>query len=127
MLKTSNRMQKRGKADEQTAKAVEMRKSSMETFTQSKKRKGEQEQKKSKRSIGTETVAYLREKAQLDASLKREELQLRRGELEKRKSSKRVLWHNRGVLQRCSVKTLKANRNNRSICFSKCNCRIQLC
>ena len=35
--------EKRGKADEETAKAVEMRKSSMETFAQSKKRKGEQE------------------------------------------------------------------------------------
>ena len=56
------------------AKAVEMRKSSMETFAQSKKRKGEQEQKKSKCSTGTETVAYLREKAELDASPKREEL-----------------------------------------------------
>ena len=66
--------EKRGKADEETAKAVEMRKSSMETFAQSKKRKGEQEQKKSKCSTGTETVAYLREKAELDASPKREEL-----------------------------------------------------
>ena len=77
--------EKRGKADEETAKAVEMRKSSMETFAQSKKRKGEQEQKKSKRSTGTETVAYLREKAELDASLKREELQLRRAELDEKK------------------------------------------
>ena len=57
----------------------------METFVQSKKRKGEQEQKKSKRSTGTETVAYLREKAGLDASLKREELQLRRAELDEKK------------------------------------------
>ena len=76
--------EKRGKADEETAKAVEMRKSSMETFVQSKKRKGEQEQKKSKRSTGAETVAYLRERAELDASLKREELQLRRAELDEK-------------------------------------------
>ena len=78
-------VEKRGKADEETAKAVEMRKSSMETFAQSKKRKGEQEQKKSKRFAGTETVAYLREKAELHASLKREELQLRRAELDEKK------------------------------------------
>ena len=37
----------------------------METFPQSKKRKSEQEQKKCKRSTGTETVAYLREKADI--------------------------------------------------------------
>ena len=49
-----------------------MQKASMETFAQSKKRKGYQEQKNCKRSKGTETVAYLREKAKLDASLKRE-------------------------------------------------------
>ena len=53
---------KRGKADEETAKEIEMRKSSKETFTQSKKGKGEQEQKKSKRSTDTETEKRLNEK-----------------------------------------------------------------
>lgn len=48
--------EKREKAEEESAKAVEIRKASMETFAQSKKRKGEQEQKKCKRSTGTETV-----------------------------------------------------------------------
>ena len=66
--------EKREKTEEKTAKAVEMRKASMETFAQSKKRKGEQEQKKCKRSTGTETAAYLKEKVGLDASLKREEI-----------------------------------------------------
>ena len=77
--------EKREKAEEETAKAVEMQKASMETFSQSKKRKGEQEQKKCKRSIGTETVTYLREKAELDVSLKREELQLRKAEFDVKK------------------------------------------
>ena len=54
--------------------AVEMRKSSMETFAQGKKREDEQEQKKCKHPTSTETVAYLIEKAELDACLKREEL-----------------------------------------------------
>lgn len=44
--------EKMEKVDEETAKAVKMRKSSMETFAQGKKRKGEQEQKKCKRSTG---------------------------------------------------------------------------
>lgn len=60
--------EKMEKVDEETAKAVKMRKSSMETFAQGKKRKGEQEQKKCKRSTGTETVAYLREKAERGAA-----------------------------------------------------------
>ena len=90
MLKISTWIQKKGKkAEEETAKAVEMRKASMETFALSKKRKGEQEQKKCKRSKGTETVAYLREKAELDASLKREELQLRKAELDVKKNPTR--------------------------------------
>ena len=117
--------EKRGKADEETAKAIEMRNSSMEIFAQSKERKGEQEQKKSKRSTGTETVTYLREKADLDAGLKREELQLRRAELGEKKVQQEGLMAQ--ILQRCSVKVFKANRNNRSSCFSKCNCRIQPC
>lgn len=82
--------EKREKVEEETAKAVEMRKASMETFFQSKKRKGEKEQKKCKRSTGTETVAYLREKAELDASLRREELQLRKAELDVKKSNKKI-------------------------------------
>lgn len=81
--------EKRDKADEETAKAVEKRKASMETSAQSKKRKGEQEQKKCKRSTSTETVAYLREKAELDSSLKREELQLRKAELDVKKNPTR--------------------------------------
>ena len=55
--------EKREKAGKETAKAVDMQESSMETFDQIKKRKDEQEQKKCKRSTCTETVAYLIEKA----------------------------------------------------------------
>ena len=47
--------EKRGKADEETVKAAEMRNSSIETFAHSKKRKGKQEQKKFMRFTGTDT------------------------------------------------------------------------
>ena len=102
--------EKRGKADEETAKAVEMRKSSMETFVQSKKRKGEQEQKKSKRSTGTETVAYLRERAELDASLKREELQLRRAELEEKEVQQEGLMTQLGNLTKMLCESIKSQQ-----------------
>lgn len=93
--------EKREKATEETAKAVEMQKASIETFAQSKKRKGEHEQKKCKRSTGTETVTYLGEKAELDASLKREEFQLRKAEFDVKKSNKKISWHSKRVSQRC--------------------------
>ena len=102
--------EKRGKADEETAKAVEMRKSSMETFAQSKKRKGEQEQKKSKRFAGTETVAYLREKAELDASLKREELQLRRAELDEKEVQQEGLMTQLGNLTKMLCESIKSQQ-----------------
>lgn len=86
MLKISNWIQiKKGKG-----RGIDLKKASMETFSQSKKRKGEQEQKKCKRSTGAENVAYLREKAEFDASLKREELQLRKAELDVKKSNKKI-------------------------------------
>ena len=103
-------VEKRGKADEETAKAVEMRKSSMETFAQSKKRKGEQEQKKSKRSTGTETVAYLRERAELDASLKREELQLRRAELDEKKVQQEGLMAQQENLTKMLCESIKSQQ-----------------
>ena len=100
--------EKRGKADEETAKAVEMRKSSMETFAQSKKRKGEQEQKKSKRFTGTETV--LREKAELHASLKREELQLRRAELDEKEVQQEGLMTQLGNLTKMLCESIKSQQ-----------------
>ena len=104
-------VEKRGKADEETAKAVEMRKSSMETFAQSKKRKGEQEQKKSKRFTGTETVAYLREKAELHAlSLKREELQLRRAELDEKKVQQEGLMAQQENLTKMLCESIKSQQ-----------------
>ena len=103
-------VEKRGKADEETAKAVEMRKSSVETFAQSKKRKGEQEQKKSKRFTGTETVAYLREKAELHASLKREELQLRRAELDEKKVQQEGLMTQQENLTKMLCESIKSQQ-----------------
>ena len=74
----------------ETAKAVEMRKLSMETLAASKKRKAEtnNEGEKPKRNVsssGSETIAYLKMKAEVDAELKREEMKLKKAEAEERK------------------------------------------
>ena len=80
----------------------------METFAQSKKRKGEQEQKKSKRFTGTETV--LREKAELHASLKREELQLRRAELDEKKVQQEGLMAQQENLTKMLCESIKSQQ-----------------
>lgn len=102
--------EKREKAEEETVKAVEMRKASVETFAQSKKRKGEQEQKKCKHSTGTETVAYLREKAELDASLKREELQLRKAELDVKKIQQENLMTQQEIHTKVLLDNIKSQQ-----------------
>lgn len=80
----------------------------METFAQSKKRKGEQEQ--CKRSTGTETVAYLRGKAEFDASLKREELQLRKAELDVKKIQQENLMIQQESLAKVLLDNIKSQQ-----------------
>ena len=46
------------KADADATVAADMRKASMETFSQTKKRKGGQDVKKSKMATGSDTVAF---------------------------------------------------------------------
>lgn len=76
------------KADADAAVAADMRKASMEAFSQTKKRKGGQDVKKSKRATGSDTVAFLREKAKLDAELKREELKIREQKMKDKKADR---------------------------------------
>lgn len=44
--------------------------------------------KKSKRATGSDTVAFLKEKAELDAELKREELKIRKQEMRDKKAER---------------------------------------
>ena len=76
------------KADADAAVAASMREASMETFSQTKKRKGEQEVRKSTRATVSDTVAFLREKAELDAELKREELKICEQEIKDKKAER---------------------------------------
>ena len=76
------------KADADAALAAGIRKASMDTFSQTKKRKGEQEVRKSTRATGSDTVTFLREKAELDAELKREELKIREQEMRDKKAER---------------------------------------
>lgn len=75
---------KKEKEQEQIKKAEEMRQRSLETFKESSNRneKDGSESKKRKRSSGSDTMAYLKQKAELDTELKREKLEVKRQELD---------------------------------------------
>ena len=80
--------QKKEKSDADAAKILEMRQSAMESLAETKKRKGDSEGEKRKRKVsnGSETIAYLHKRYEMDSELKREELKLKQEEMNERKA-----------------------------------------
>ena len=78
------------KNEEERTCAQEMRTAAMETYAESKKRKGDLEEaegkKKRRRNSGNETVAYLREKFELEFDLRSKEAELKLKEHEAKAS-----------------------------------------
>jgi len=77
------------KVQQEAKKAQEMRQTALETLGETTKRKSEDSEavitKRKARSTGSETLIYLREKAEKDQELKLSEMQLRREEIELRR------------------------------------------
>lgn len=77
-------------AEAEASKALEIRQLAMETLAESKKRKCEtKDGGKPKRKVssnGTDTIAYLKMRSELDAELKREEIRIKQAEAEDRKA-----------------------------------------
>lgn len=72
------------KQEEEVKKAEEMRKRSLETFKESAKRNGDEQQgakQRKTRASGANTLAYLKERAETEATLKCEKLEIKRKEL----------------------------------------------
>ena len=72
------------KQEEEVEKAEEMRKRSLETFKESAKRNGDKQQGAKQRKTspsGANTMAYLKEMAETEATLKCEKLEIKRKEL----------------------------------------------
>lgn len=89
---TEATQEKTQKIQQDALKAKEMRQQALETLGETMKRKPEVEDptsenrgKKKSRSSGSETLVYLREKAEKDKELKLNEMELRRQELQLRK------------------------------------------
>ena len=84
------------KQDADKKKAEEMRKMSMETYCETRKRSSsidDDESPKSKRSrgSGSETVAFLKSKAEQDAELRQVELKLKKDEIDVQRQQQRAL------------------------------------
>ena len=67
------------KSQQERKEAIEIRQKSVETFSETRKRNSEEDDtpRKRGRSSGSETIAYLRQKSEVDADLKKEELRLK--------------------------------------------------
>ena len=74
---------KKTKNEVDTRKAVEMRKRSLETFSESMDRS--EDSKKRPRSTGNETLQYLRERSEQEMKIKEDELKLKKIELQQQK------------------------------------------
>ena len=77
---------KKEKATEDALKAAEIRKHSLETFTKSENRNNEEITPKRTRNNGNDTISYLTAKYESEFNLWKEELALRREEIETTKT-----------------------------------------
>ena len=78
--------EKKERATKDALKAAEMRKRSLENFTESRNRNNEEITPKKKRNNSNDTFFYLTAKYESDFNLQKEELALRRGEIETTKT-----------------------------------------
>ena len=78
--------EKKERATEDALKAAEMRKRSLETFTESQNRYSEEITPKRTRNNGNDTISYLTAKYESEFNLQKEELALRREEIETTKT-----------------------------------------
>lgn len=76
--------EKKKKVEEDSGKAEEMRKRSLETFGETMQRNENTTPKKKKRSTGSEVLEYLKEKGIRDEKLRETELELKKNESENR-------------------------------------------
>mgnify|MGYP002804246301 FL=1 len=90
--------------------AEEMRRPSMETFSETAKRKPDEEKKTNKktRQGGNQTVTYLREKLEKETEIRNKELELRRSELEAEKHKQEAMEEQQMRMSEQQTNVLKA-------------------
>ena len=107
-----NDAQKKEKYDADTAKILEMRQSAMESLAETKKRKGDSEAGKRKRKMsnGSDTIAFLQQRYQVDSELKREELKLKQEEMNERKAQQDSFIAQQAALTNTLKETISAQQ-----------------
>ena len=91
MFGRHNKNQRKGNEEkkqvtEDALKAAEMRKRLQETFTESENRNSEEITLKTTRNNGRESISYLTAKHKFESNVRKEELALRREEIETKKT-----------------------------------------
>lgn len=97
--------------ENEKAKAEDVRQKALETFSETKKRKGQDKvaEKPSKRRLSA--VQFLQEKAQKDMALRKEELELRRKELELKEEQLKMQNKQQGDLMKALFSLINKNNN----------------
>ena len=90
--------EKKSKNEADTHKAAEMRRRSLETFSESNARVGNEPVVKKSRNTGSETVQYLREKSENELKLRTEELNQRKLEFEASKAQVNLNQQNQQLM-----------------------------
>ncbi|KAK3718610.1 hypothetical protein QZH41_004590 [Actinostola sp. cb2023] len=75
---------KKKKAEEEVAKAEEMRKQSLETYKNTQKRRDSDEPPKKKRASGSDTMNFLKERNEMEIKIRAEDRDFRREEMERK-------------------------------------------
>ena len=96
--------------NEDQVTAEEMRRRSMETLSETAKRKTDEKKKPSKktRQGGNQTVVYLREKLEKETEIRTKELDLRRAELEAEKHKQQAMEQQQMRMSEQQTNVLKA-------------------
>ena len=89
-----------------------MRQSAMESLAETRKRKGgiEGEKPKRKMSTGSDTIAYLQQRYQVDSELKKEELKLKEKEMNERKAQQDSFIAQQEALTNALKETISAQQ-----------------
>ena len=105
-------LNKKEKYDADAAKILEMRQSDMESLAETKKRKGDGEAGKRKRkmSYGSDTIAFLQQRYQVDSELTREELKLKQEEMNERKAQQDSFIAQQAALTNTLKETIPAQQ-----------------
>ena len=110
--------EKKSKNEADTHKAAEMRRRSLETFSESNARVGNEPVVKKSRNTGSEAVQYLREKSENELKLRTEELNQRKLEFEASKTQVNLNQQNQKLMLQNFSRLLQQQQQQQAALFA---------